>query len=140
MAGTTNEIADLDAAAERAISLADIGSAAIFVARPDSAERELGGVARIDGPALDGLRAAVRNPDHPIRRSMLDDGPTFDVRPMNPGGPALRSHLPLLATGEGRQTAIGVLAVAHDRPLDTATRDALEALAARAATLAATGG
>jgi hypothetical protein len=139
MADATNEIADLDAAAERAISLADIGSAAIFVARPDSAELELGGVAGIDGPALDGLRAAVRNPDHPIRRSMLDVGPTFDVQPMNPGGPALRSHLPLFAFVGGRLTAVGVLAVAHDQPLDPAARDDLEALAMRAATLAASG-
>jgi hypothetical protein len=138
MADATNEVTDLDAAAREAISLADIGSAAIFVARPDSSELELRGVAGIDGPALDSLRAAVRNPDHPIRRSMHDDGPTFDVRPMNPGGPALRSHLPLFALVGGR-TAVGVLAVAHDRPLDPATRGALEALAARAAALVDTG-
>jgi hypothetical protein len=136
MAETTNEIVYLDGVAQRAVSLADIGSAAIFVARADSSELELGGVAGIAGPALDGLRAAVRNPDHPIRRTMLDDGPTFDVRPMNPGGPALRSHLPLFAIVDGRRTAVGVLAVAHDLPLDPATRDALEEIAASAAPLA----
>jgi hypothetical protein len=132
-------IEDLDAAAAEAISLADIGSAAIFVARPGSTELELGGVAGIDGPALDGLRVAVRNPAHPIRRTMLDDGPTFDVRPMNPGGPALRSHLPLFGLVGGRRTAVGVLAVAHGQPLDPASRQALEELALRAATLVTTG-
>ena len=136
MADSTSGIADLDAAAERAVSFADIGSAAIFVARPDTSELELRGVAGISGPALDGLRAAVRNPDHPIRRTMLDDGPTFDVRPMNPGGPALRSHLPLLALVGGRRTAVGVLAVAHDQPLDPATRRELQEIAASAAPLA----
>jgi hypothetical protein len=136
MAESTSGMTDLDAAAERAVALADIGSAAIFVARPDSGELELGGVAGISGPPLDGLRAAVRNPDHPIRRTMLDDGPTFDVRPMNPGGPALRSHLPLFAVVGGRRTAVGVLAVAHDQPLDPATRRALEELATSAAPLA----
>jgi len=135
MADATNEVTDLDAAAREAISLADIGSAAIFVARPDSSELELAGVAGIDGPALDGLRGAVRNPDHPIQRSLHDDGPTFDVRPMNPGGPALRSHLPLFAQVGRRRIAVGVLAVAHDQPLDPATRRALEALATRAAAL-----
>ena len=136
MAPRPSDIDDLAAAAERAIALADIQSAAVFVARPGSTELELGGVAGIAGPALDGLRAAVRNPDHPIRRTMLDDGPTFDVRPMAPGDPALRSHLPLFDVVGSRRTAVGVLAVAHDRPLDPETRRALEEIATRAAVLA----
>ena len=136
---TMRDIEDLGAAAERAITIADIGSAVIFVARPGSTELELGGVAGIAGPPLDGLRAAVRNPDHPIRRTMLDDGPTFDVRPMAPGGPALRSHLPLFAVAGGRRTAVGVLAVAHDRPLAPAAREALEEIAIRSAALAGGG-
>jgi hypothetical protein len=137
---TTSDFEDLGAAAERAIAIADIGSAAIFVARTGSTELELGGVAGIAGPPLDGLRAAVKNPDHPIRRTMLEDGPTFDVQPMAPGGPALRSHLPLFAVVGGRRTAVGVLAVAHDRPLDPAAREALEEIALRSAALVRSGG
>jgi hypothetical protein len=134
------DIDDLAAAAERAIGIADIQSAAIFVTRPGSTELELGGAAGIAGPPLDGLRAAVRNPDHPIRRTMLDDGPTFDVRPTAPGGPALRSHLPLFDVAGGQRTVVGVLAVAHDRPLDPAAREALGEIAIRSAVLARGGG
>ena len=129
----------LDAEARRALEIADIRSAAIFLARPGSIRLELGGVAGIAGPPLDGLRAAVRDPDHPIRRTMDDDEPAFDVRPMAPGGPALRSHLPLVAARDGRRATVGVLAVAHDRPLDAAARNALVAVADRAATIVAEG-
>jgi len=64
---------------------------------------------------------------HPIARAMLDAGPTFDVRPMNPGGPALRSHL--------RLGGLGVLAVAHDASLDAEQRASLEELATAATDL-----
>jgi hypothetical protein len=111
----------------------EIASAAIFVANPASATLELAAAAGIEGPARDGLVAAVRNPAHPISRAMTDDGPTFDVPPMNPGGPALRSHLPLFRVTDDRREALGVLAVAHDRALDADARARLEALADRAA-------
>ena len=135
MAADTNDA--LDALAGEAVAIADIQSAAIFVARQGSAELDLGGVAGIAGPPLDGLRAAVLDPNHPIRRTMGDDGPTFDVRPMAPGGPALRSHLPLVADRDGRRANVGVLAVAHDRPLEAGARAALVALADRAAAIVA---
>ena len=52
---------------------------------------------------------------------------------MAPGGPRLRSHLPLRAdTGTGRAT-VGVLAVAHDSTLDEAQRSALIEVADTAA-------
>ncbi len=111
----------------------EIASAAIFVANPASATLELAAAAGIEGPARDGLVAAVRNPAHPISRAMTDDGPTFDVTPMNPGGPALRSHLPLIRVTDDRREALGVLAVAHDHALDADARARLEALADRAA-------
>jgi hypothetical protein len=111
------------------MSVGDVQSAVIFVVTPGSSDLELAAVAGIDGPALDGLVAAVRNPAHPIVRTLADDGPSFDVLPMNPGGPRLRSHLPLRVD----DATIGVLALAHESPLDSTQRQALIALAARAA-------
>jgi hypothetical protein len=126
-------VADLDEVVRSAVGVDGIESAAVFVLTPGSAEPELGAAAGIDGVALDRLVTAVADPAHPIRRSMADDGPTFDVVPMNPGGPALRSHLPLLVERDGRSDAVGVLAVAHDGPLDAAVRARLVDLAATAA-------
>jgi hypothetical protein len=119
---------NLEQLAERALAVDGIESAAIFVTQPGSSELVLVGAAGIDGPPLDGLVAAVRRPEHPIARSLTDAGPTFDVHPMNPGGPALRSHLPF-AGQRGR----GVFAVAHDAPLSREARAALEGLAEAAA-------
>jgi hypothetical protein len=123
----------LDDAASDALAIDGIQSAAIFLTTggdPDPTPT-LAGAAGIDGPPLDGLVAAIANPAHPIRRSAADPGPTFDVTPMNPGGPRLRSHLPI-RRADGR--TLGVLAVAHDAPLDTDARAALEHLADALAT------
>ena len=54
-----------------------------------------GGVAVLD----------VRDPAHPIARTLVDGFATFDVKPMAPGGPALRSHLPLFGQGGERRVA-----------------------------------
>ena len=97
-------MADLDEVVRSAVGVDGIESEAVFVVAPGSPELQLGAA------------AAVADPAHPIRRSMADDGPTFDVRPMNPGGPALRSHLPLLVEHDGRSDAVGVLALAHHDP------------------------
>ena len=113
----------------KSLTVGDIGSAVIFVVAPGSGALELAAAAGVDGPALDGLVAAVLNPAHPIVRALTDDGPSFDVLPMNPGGPRLRSHLPLRVDGATR----GVLALAHESPLDEGQRQALIALAAEAA-------
>lgn len=122
-----NRLSNLDEVARAAQAVEGIESAAVFVAQSGSSDLDLAGAAGIEGPPLDGLVAAVRNPAHPIARAMHDTAPTFDVRPMNPGGPALRSHLPL----GGR----GVLAVAHEGSLSAASRSALEELAASAAAI-----
>ena len=119
----------VDDVVRAALSIGDVQSAVIFVPAAGSSDLELAGVAGIDGPALEGLLAAVRNPSHPIVRTLADDAPSFDVLPMNPGGPRLRSHLPLRAN----RTTVGVLALAHQSPLDDAQRQALIALAAEAA-------
>lgn len=124
-----DRLSTLEQVARGAVDIPGVESAAIFVAQPGSDSLELAAAAGIEGPPLDGLVAAVRNPMHPIARALRDDGPTFDVRPMNPGGPALRSHLPL----GGR----GVLALAHEPPLDTAARAAAAQLAATATKLLA---
>ena len=123
----TNQVSDLEKVARAAQAVDGIESAAVFVARAGASDLELAGAAGIEGPPLDGLVAAVRNQMHPIARAMHDTAPTYDVRPMNPGGPALRSHLPI----GGR----GVLAVAHEGRLSAASRSALEELAASAATI-----
>jgi hypothetical protein len=114
--------------ARSAVGIDGIQSAAVFRVIRGGADPGLVlvGAAGIDGPPLDGLIAAVANPAHPIRRAVTDAGPTFDVAPLNPGGPRLRSHLPVRAP-DG--TTRGVLAVAHDAALDGAARSALETLA-----------
>jgi uncharacterized damage-inducible protein DinB len=110
--------------ARAALTIADIESAVVFVAVPPPGTLGLIAAAGIDGPQLAGLVAAVKNPEHPVNRAVNDAGPSFDVQPVNPGGPALRSHL-ALASGDTR----GVLALAHENPLDEAARAALTALA-----------
>jgi hypothetical protein len=120
---------DLQEIARSAVSADGIVSAVIFVLRPGSPGLELAGVAGIEGPALDGLISAVRNPEHPINRTLADHGPTFNVRPMAPGGPALRSHLPLVGVRDGQRVAVGVLAVAHDRSLTADDQQMLAGLA-----------
>jgi len=129
----------LDAIVREALTIGDVQSAAIFAVGAAGA-LELAGAAGIDGAPLAGLVAAVQQPGHPVARAVDDPGPTFDVRPMNPGGPSLRSHLPLRA-GDDASRTVGVLALAHDQPLGPAEReravalghDAARAIAHRAA-------
>ena len=122
----------LDEVVQAAVLVDGIQSAALFVVAPPSSSLELAAAAGIAGPPLDGLVAAVRNPAHPVARALRDQGPTFDVLPMAPGGPRLRSHIPIHIDRPGSREAVGVLALAHDPPLDEAQRSALVALAATA--------
>ena len=69
------------------------------------------------------------DPAHPVARALDDDGPTFDVYPVNPGGPRLRSHLPFR---NDNGDPAGVLAVAHDISLQDPQRRLLILLAERA--------
>ena len=119
---------ELDALAHEALTSLKVLSAAIFTPRVGGLA--LAGAAGIDGAALDGLVAAVQNPAHPVARALTDPGPTFDVPPMNPGGPKLRSHLPIRLPGDGATTpALGVLALAHEVPMAAADQAALSSLA-----------
>ena len=123
---------DLQDLAAEAVTIGDVASAAIFVLRGEAATPELEAAAGIQGAALDGLAAAVRGPGHPVHRAFTDPGPTFDVPPVNPGGPALRSHIPIGLPG-ATGPAAGVLALAHQRPLDETDRGRLLGIAARVA-------
>ena len=84
-------------------------------------------------PVIAGLAEAIRNPAHPIARTIGEPVPSFDVLPTAPGGPALRSHLPLAVARGGTETVLGVLALAHHQPLDAASRELVEAAANLAA-------
>ncbi len=108
--------------AKDALAIGGVVSAAVFVLGDAGGPLELAAAAGIEGPALDGLVAAVRNPAHPVARALRDDAPTFDVLPTAPGGPALRSHFPLVADMDGERAAVGVLAVAHDAPMSAPDR------------------
>jgi len=83
--------------------------------------------------ATAGLAEAMRNAAHPIVRTAASAVATFDVAPTVPGGPALRSHLPLTVTRGGADRLVGVLAIAHDRPIDIGARPLLQAAADLAA-------
>ncbi|HEY4228331.1 MAG TPA: hypothetical protein VGM49_08320 [Candidatus Limnocylindrales bacterium] len=121
------EAIDLDWVTQAALTVGDVESAVIFVPRPGATALELAAATGIEGPALAGLVTAVQNPMHPVARAVHEAGATFDVQPMNPGGPALRSHLPL--------DGLGVLAVAHQTSLGDDDRAALERLATTATDL-----
>ena len=128
---------DLDALARDALAIGDIQSAATFLSPDGPGALELAAAAGIDGPPLEGLVNAVRNPAHPVARALTDPGPTFDVLPMNPGGPRLRSHLPLVVERDGTRVVVGVLALAHESPLGEADRTRLFDLADGTASAAA---
>jgi hypothetical protein len=110
----------------------DVGSVAIFVLEPRTGSLELAATSGLSEPATTALAAAVQNPAHPIARTASDGVSTFDVLPTAPGGPAIRSHLPLVATLDGEPVVVGVLAVAHEEPM-TPNATLLEAIADLAA-------
>ena len=120
---------ELSAAARSALGNGDVASAVIFLLASGSTELRLAAAAGIAGEPLARLSAAVLNPAHPIARTLANATSSFDVPPTAPGGPALRSHIPLLVMGAGRRAAAGVLAVAHEDPLDPSSRRALVELA-----------
>jgi hypothetical protein len=76
----------------------------------------------LDERTAAGLAAAVANPGHPIARTVASPLATFDVLPTAPGGPALRSHLPLIVRRGQADVVVGVLALAHDQPMEPGPR------------------
>jgi hypothetical protein len=117
----------------------DVESAAIVAPDPSSDRLVIVASVGLGEPAIAGLTDALRDPGHPIARTLVDPVATFDVLPTRPGGPALRSHLPLIVTRAGSDRALGVLALAHQRPIDAASR-LLIAAAADLAAVALEGG
>jgi hypothetical protein len=109
-----------------------IGSAAVVV--PDgTGGHEIVAALGLDAAASAGLAQAIRQPGHPIARTFADPVATYDVTPINPGGPALRSHLPLVVRRDGTDHVLGVLALAYDRPIEVDQRPIVEAVADLAA-------
>jgi predicted enzyme related to lactoylglutathione lyase len=101
---------------------------AVVVAGPGGA-LEIVATFGLDDAAIGGLTGAIGRPTHPIARTFNDPTPTFDVLPTVPGGPALRSHLPLIVTRGGTDRVVGVLALAHEPPIDTTKRPIIQAAA-----------
>ncbi|HEX3428230.1 MAG TPA: hypothetical protein VHS36_05435 [Candidatus Limnocylindrales bacterium] len=110
----------------------DVESAVVVVLDPPDRLRIAASIG-LPEPAREGLAEAMRNPAHPIARTMREPVVAFDVLPTVPGGPALRSHLPLTITRNGADTILGVLALAHQSPIATDSRPLIQAAADLAA-------
>jgi hypothetical protein len=106
-----------------------VRSAAIVAERGDGAGLEIIASFGLDERAAAGLSEAIGSPNHPIARTFGSPMATYDVAPVNPGGPALRSHMPLIVTRSGIQDVVGVLALAHEDPIEANDRPILEAVA-----------
>jgi GAF domain-containing protein len=104
-----------------------ISSSAVFGVGEEPGSLEL--VAWTGFADPDGLAAAVRRPGHPIAEAFEDGVAAFDVRPVAPGGPAFRGHLPLVIHRDDTDGPVGVLAIAYEEPTDAAARDVLQAVA-----------
>ncbi len=105
----------------------DVLSAAIVIEPGSGEPAAIVATFGLGEAATAGLAEAMRNPMHPIVRTAATAVATFDVLPTVPGGPALRSHLPLTVTRGDAERLVGVVAIAHDRPFDVAARRLLQA-------------
>jgi hypothetical protein len=109
------------------------GSGAIVVRDAVTGSMAIVASVGLDEAGAAALAGAINRPGHPVARAFDELKPTYGVPPMNPGGPALRSHLPLIVTRDGEKTVVGVLALAHDDPIPRKLRGPLETDAALAA-------
>ena len=105
----------------------EVASAVITIVTEDPDHLAIVASIGLGETAIAGLAAAVRDPGHPIARTVTTPVSSFDVSPTRPGGPALRSHLPLIVRRGGSDVVLGVLALAHDRPIDPAMRPLVQA-------------
>ena len=82
----------------------EIGAAsgAIVIVEGAAGQLEIAAAYELPGPAFDALARAITDPRHPIARTVETGTATYDLRPMNPGGPALRTHVPLIARRPAR--------------------------------------
>lgn len=106
--------------------LSDAASAAVFVVGDGPEDLELAASYELPEPAATALAPAVRNPQHPIARTASTSVAGYDVRPTAPGGPALRTHLPLVSRRDGSSQVVGVLALSHEEPIPVHVRAVLE--------------
>jgi hypothetical protein len=111
----------------------EVESAVIMIVTKEPDRLEIAASIGLADAAIAGLAAAVGDPGHPIAMTVTTPVSSFDVSPTRLGGPALRSHLPLIVKGDGSDIVLGVLAIAHDRPIDLALRPLLQAAADLAA-------
>jgi hypothetical protein len=102
------------------------GSGAIVVREGAAGPIRIVASVGLDEAGAAGLVGAINRPGHPVARTFDELTPTFDVPPMNPGGPALRSHLPLVVARDGEKTVVGVLALAHDDPMSPDMRERVQ--------------
>lgn len=111
----------------------DVESAVVVV--PDGSNGGVSIAASVGLPevAVAGLAAAMRDPDHPVVRTVREPVAAFDVLPTRPGGPELRAHVPLTLTRDGHAEVVGALALAYQRSLGDVARSEIEAAAARIA-------
>jgi signal transduction protein with GAF and PtsI domain len=86
----------------------EVESAALFIVNKQLDRLELVASIGLGDMAVAGLAEGVGNPGHPIARTVAAPVPSFDVLPTVPGGPALRSHMPLIVTRDGTDTVLGV--------------------------------
>ncbi len=93
----------------------DVGSAAVVAVDPANGRLEIAASYGLGDDAAAGLANAVNHPEHPIARTVAAPVASFNVPPTAPGGPALRSHLPLVVRRGDADRVLGVLALAHDR-------------------------
>jgi hypothetical protein len=105
------------------------GSGAIFTRDGETGDLRIVASLGLDEDGAAGLTAAVRNPAHAVARTAATGESAFDVLPGAPGGPRLRSHLPLVIGPGDAPEVIGVLALAHDEPIDPELRPILAAAA-----------
>jgi hypothetical protein len=108
-------------------------SGAVFIKDGNSGELTIAAALDLGEDAAAGLTAAVRSPAHAVARTAATGEAAFDVLPGAPGGPALRAHVPLIVARDGGEQIVGVLALAYDRPMDSALHPLVRAVADLAA-------
>jgi GAF domain-containing protein len=103
-----------------------VGSAVIVVVGEDH-DLEIVASIGLGDAAAARVAGAIAHPAPPIARTVREPVSSFDVAPTVPGGPALRSHVPLIVTRGGTDAVLGVLALAYDRAFDLETRPLIQA-------------
>ena len=113
------------------IHVEDVGSAAIVIGVGTVPSRSRPAWASTTAPPQDSPRPSPARVTRSHGRCRRRRRHSTSCR--RAGGPALRSHLPLVVTRGGTDSVLGVLALAHDEPIDPGLRPILQAVADLAA-------